>query len=197
MDTKDRIRAGARKSADIQIQRKQERVEAYLKKPLLCEQCQSPIPYDRRRNRFCSRSCAISYNNKGCAHNYVDGRGSQKKCAICDAPTSNFKFCSRKCFVVDKRRKIEQRIRDGKYNLTWSGNSFLRDFLIRERGRKCEFCQRNEWMGKPVPLTVHHDDGDARNNLPTNLRLICWNCHGVTPNFGRKNKSTRKYRYRA
>ena len=40
-----------------------------------------------------------------------------------------------------------------------------------------------------VKFDLHHIDGDDQNHIPTNLQLLCLNCHGLTPNFGRKNIS--------
>ena len=77
----------------------------------------------------------------------------------------------------------------------WSGNHILREFLIEERGKECEMCHNKEWLEQDIPLSVHHIDGDASNNIPKNIQLLCLNCHGLTNNFGRKNKNgTRSYR---
>lgn len=35
----------------------------YNSNPVLCFKCSTIIPYDKRRNRFCSRSCSASVNN--------------------------------------------------------------------------------------------------------------------------------------
>jgi len=42
------------------------------------------------------------------------------------------------------------------------------------------------WMGRPIVLHVDHVDGDARNDLLENLRLLCPNCHSQTPTFCRQ-----------
>ncbi|MFD7917502.1 HNH endonuclease [Streptomyces sp. NPDC059752] len=39
------------------------------------------------------------------------------------------------------------------------------------------------WRGHPLPLEVDHVDGDWRNNLPENLRLLCPNCHSTTDTY--------------
>ena len=59
--------------------------------------------------------------------------------------------------------------------------------LIALRGRKCERCGLTEWLGKPINLEVHHEDGDRLNNSLDNLRLLCPNCHSYTPNFRRSS----------
>lgn len=51
------------KNAEISRQKKLERISLYEKSPCLCSFCLSPIDYERKSNKFCSSSCAASYNN--------------------------------------------------------------------------------------------------------------------------------------
>lgn len=61
--------------------------------------------------------------------------------------------------------------------------------IIALRGRKCEKCGAEEWLGKPINLEIHHIDGHRTNNELSNLQLLCPNCHSYTPNFTyKKNK---------
>lgn len=41
-------------------------------------------------------------------------------------------------------------------------------------------------MRKPIPLELHHVDGDRLNNSLDNLMIICPNCHSFTENFAGK-----------
>lgn len=41
--------------------------------------------------------------------------------------------------------------------------------LIHLRGRKCENCGLEEWLGQPINLEVHHIDGNRKNNELNNL----------------------------
>jgi len=66
-------------------------------------------------------------------------------------------------------------------------DSTRRRRLIFERGHKCEVCQGVEWMGKQIPLELDHMNGDCRNNVKENLRLICPNCHAQTDTYKGKN----------
>ena len=52
---------------------------------------------------------------------------------------------------------------------------------------RCECCGITEWLKQPVPLELHHKDGD-RTNLLRNLELLCPNCHALTDNYRGKNK---------
>lgn len=51
----------------------------------------------------------------------------------------------------------------------------------------CSCCGLETWLGKPIPLELDHIDGVHSNNLLTNLRLMCPNCHAFTPTYRGKN----------
>lgn len=55
--------------------------------------------------------------------------------------------------------------------------------LIKLRGRKCENCGIEEWLGQPINLEIHHIDGNHYNNDLSNLQLLCPNCHSYTDNY--------------
>lgn len=67
--------------------------------------------------------------------------------------------------------------------------SYLFKFGIKER--VCERCGRVEWEGEPIPLQVHHIDGDRTNNSIENLQILCPNCHALTDNYCGKNVTKR------
>ena len=60
------------------------------------------------------------------------------------------------------------------------------------RGHKCEKCKNEKWLDAPIPLEVHHKDGDHLNNELENLELLCPNCHAMTKNWRGKNINTKK-----
>lgn len=67
----------------------------------------------------------------------------------------------------------------------------LKKRLFREgyKDYKCESCGLTEWMGKPIPLQIHHINGHHYDNRISNLQILCPNCHSLTDNFCRnKNK---------
>lgn len=52
---------------------------------------------------------------------------------------------------------------------------------------RCEYCGLTEWLGKPLPITLHHINGDGCDNRLENLAFVCPNCHSQTPNYGGRN----------
>jgi transposase-like protein len=66
----------------------------------------------------------------------------------------------------------------------------LRDALIEYC---CAVCGLGpEWQGQPLVLQLDHKDGDKTNNLLTNLRFVCPNCHAQTPTFTAKNLASHR-----
>jgi 5-methylcytosine-specific restriction endonuclease McrA len=48
-------------------------------------------------------------------------------------------------------------------------------------GYRCVVCGNpGEYNNKPLALQLDHIDGNAGNNIPENLRLLCPNCHSQT-----------------
>jgi hypothetical protein len=55
---------------------------------------------------------------------------------------------------------------------------------------RCENCNNEEWLGKPIPLELHHKDGNSHNHKFKNLQFLFPNCHALTDNYCSKNKKT-------
>lgn len=52
---------------------------------------------------------------------------------------------------------------------------------------RCECCGLTTWLGQPIPLEVHHKDGDRSHNELDNFELLCPNCHAFTDSYRGKN----------
>lgn len=66
----------------------------------------------------------------------------------------------------------------------------LRKRLIQSgRLYVCSCGQGPEWQGKPLVIQVDHIDGDSYNNVKSNLRFLCPNCHTQTDTYGRKKRT--------
>ena len=168
------------------------RLLAYWRAPHRCERaaCNVEIPWDRRRNRYCSRSCA--------ALDRSPTPSRTRECDGCGAPTSNERFCSTTCAQDTRRRELDAAIERS------NGRGFehrtLRGYLLR-RANGCELCATTTWTGQPVPLAMDHIDGDPTNDHLDNLRLICPNCDALLPTYKSRNRgngrASRRERYHA
>ncbi len=123
-------------------------------------------------------------------------------CGISLKLRHKIKFCSNQC-QRDKEYKDwllswKQGKKGGGIGITVRTISgHLRRYLIERSGGKCSMCgwsKINPTTGI-VPLEIDHIDGNAENNTEENLRLICPNCHALTPFFKNLNKGNgRKWR---
>ena len=52
---------------------------------------------------------------------------------------------------------------------------------------KCECCGLSTWLDNPIPLELHHKDGNRHNNTLENFQLLCPNCHSFTESYRGKN----------
>lgn len=143
-----------------------------------CLECGKLLSGDKRK-KFCSRSCSAKYNNR-----------SRVKftCLGCGSPThsANRDYCTSDCKQAHLERLWFAGEIDG--NGTYSYKSFVRKYLSHRSNESCELCDFDTRHpdGNSI-LQVDHIDGDWENCRPENLRLLCPNCHYLTPNHGARN----------
>src|SRR5262249_39470010 len=91
--------------------------------------------------------------------------------------------------VVPSRSLGDILVRGSRYS-----SNKLRRRLIREGvlHRQCAECSLVHWRGVPIPLELDHRDGDRLNNELGNLRLLCPNCHALTPTYRGRNVRLRR-----
>lgn len=81
----------------------------------------------------------------------------------------------------------------------------VRTYLFQKYNHSCCICGWDKinfhTKSKVSPLEVDHIDGDWRNNLEENLRLLCPNCHSLTSTYRSLNagrgRSYKYYNYKA
>ena len=93
-------------------------------------------------------------------------------------------YCSNKCQSEYQRlQKITSWLEDG----IAPGPTVMRGYL-KEQQEGCYTCGITSWCDSPITLELDHIDGNALNNSPDNLRMLCPNCHSQTPTYKNKNK---------
>ncbi len=83
-----------------------------------------------------------------------------------------------------KRKTAEEYIKS-----TYINTGRLKKKLIEDgiKEHRCENCTLSKWLDNPIPLELHHVDGNRDNNEFNNLELLCPNCHSLTDNYRGKN----------
>lgn len=70
----------------------------------------------------------------------------------------------------------------------------LKKRIIKENLKPlcCAICSITKWNGVAIGLELDHINGDHIDNRLENLRLLCPNCHSLTPTYKGKNKNKKQ-----
>ena len=132
------------------------------------------------------------------------GKGKKYICKNCGKEIKNTKgvyrkFCSSKCCgeytsKIKYKNYLENQedFKGKEINYQW-----LKPIILKEQNNVCSICGLSTlWNNKELHFILDHIDGDATNNLRSNLRLICTNCDSQLDTYKARNigHSTRKYK---
>lgn len=128
-------------------------------------------------------------------------KGKCNRCCkpfVYDDNQQSGKWCSNKCQMTNQYEEYIEKWKSGE---KIGGNGYevsghVRRYLHEKFESKCSLCgwgEINKTTGK-IPLHIDHIDGDSTNHVEKNIRLICPNCHSLTPNFGSLNRGNGRYK---
>jgi hypothetical protein len=153
--------------------------EKYIKR--ICLNCKCEFDITKLNEKiFCSQSCAATFNNKL--------RNKKHTCLNCKKGIDSWKtYCTKQCVNNHKQKVLFERIENSEIGFS---EKQLKRYLISKFGEKCMECDwsRIHPITGKVPVQLEHIDGNSENNTLENLKILCPNCHSLTPTFGSLNK---------
>lgn len=158
-------------------------------KTIVCSTCQTTfeahVKPSSAPRKFCSVSCATSYNNRAYPKRTLIRTDYGPACLLCGKSkrTNANKYCSSGCHVKASRKKrIEDWLSNGVARDGLPEGDSIREYIYLEQDNICALCPQNRtWNGKRLNFILDHIDGNAEDSSRDNMRLICPNCDFQLP----------------
>ena len=109
------------------------------------------------------------------------------------------KYCSNKCQHEKTHKDLYARfVKGDEYFMRPNYNPIrFKPDILKEQNYKGDICGCEVfWNGKPLVFILDHIDGDASNNIRSNVRLVCPNCDSQLDTYKSKNKKGKRVYYR-
>jgi 5-methylcytosine-specific restriction endonuclease McrA len=160
--------------------------------------------------KFCSSSCSATFNNKLKVKKDILILGGKKRirppkygtiqCANCleTKKSTGLIYCSQKCANDYRAKKRFEEVESGNTTLY---HKRYKKYLIHKYGNKCMECgwDKVHPVTGNISIELEHIDGNSTNHELSNLKLLCPNCHSLTPTYKSLNtgngRHKRKERY--
>lgn len=167
-----------------------------------CNTCGSELirtPSTLSAHNFCNHSCSAKFTNTArtiSIHNVIS------KCKYCSSVLQNKNniYCNVSCYKANEYSenisKWIQGTKSGHRGKTKALSTFIRKYMLLKYNNTCQECGWNKLHpvdNKPL-VEIDHIDGNASNCAENNLRVLCPNCHSMTPTFRARNKNSTRIR---
>lgn len=169
------------------------------KKPIYvkCDTCQKELtrtPSTLSQHNFCNNSCSAKFTNTL--------RKTIQHCKTCNKilTTKSKIYCNHTCQAKFQYEDYIQNWKQGN-ELGYKGKTkqlvnSIRKYMLLKHNNACQECGWNKLHpidNKPL-VEIDHIDGDASNCKESNLRVLCPNCHSMTPTYRARNKNSARDR---
>ena len=164
--------------------------EAYYESPKQCLQCEYIFKYEEKHKTVCSKSCS-NKNRRNVKH----CKGCEKELKL-----SERTYCSNKCQAgYQYKQYIERWLRGeetGYVGKTKQLSKHVRKYVYEVKGTACSICEWDEKhpIDGSILTEIDHIDGRVEHTVMENLRVLCPNCHSMTPTFRARNKYSGRVR---
>ena len=154
----------------------------------LCKKCGTEFTPEKGLLNFCSQKCtkgreqtpemSQKKREKTLRHWEPGGKFREYDWDTLNKDATKIKKSLSKWYL-----KADLRVQNGEQ----LSDETTKRYLIEKHGHNCWMCDLSEWRGEKLHLEMDHIDGNNKNNNINNIRILCPNCHSITPTWRYKN----------